>query len=233
MSEQIGHIKSLIGTDIKVAEEIIKYCNQIKKNTKILDAKTYVLEKIDKTYDIPIIEKYLDKITNLEYEGNGDNSYDCHHEVVVNISCKINDMFVELKYGIVEDDTYYFIIEIDNEKIIYDESWVHEYCMVKKDSNITNFNLEHYYQLESFAEIYAFNGYIERIIYETDFDVANYIDYIENENKKGVIDLKTFVDICKIKCPDVNPIQMFDVIMLFLIHCVINLDDAYSYRKRE
>jgi len=238
MSDKISHIKSLIGTDSKVVEEIIKHCNQIKQNTKILDAKTYVLDKIDKTYDLPIIEQYLDKITNLQSKGNSDNSYDCHHEVTVDISFTINNMFVKLKCGIVEDDTYYFIIEIDDEKIILDESWAHEYCMVNKDNNITNFNLEHYYQLESFAQTYAYNGYIEHIIYETDFDVANYNDfdetkYLENENEKGVIDLKNFVNICKIKCPDVNPIQLFDVIMLFMIHCVINLDDAYSYRKRE
>ena len=39
------------------------------------------------------------------------------------------------------------------------------------------------------------------------------------ENEKGVIDLKLFVEVCKTHFPDVNPIEMFDMIMLCLIYC--------------
>ena len=55
---------------------------------------------------------------------------------------------------------------------------------------------------------------------ETHFDEKNYIDYDESkEDKKGVIDLKLFVEVCKNKFSDVNPIEMFDMIMLCLIYC--------------
>ena len=96
MTDKISHIKSLIGTDNEVVKEILKYCNQIKKNAKILDAKNYVLEKIDKTYDIPIIKQYLDKITNVKCTSNWGNSRECHHEITADISCKINNVLVEL-----------------------------------------------------------------------------------------------------------------------------------------
>lgn len=52
---QINEIKELIGTDSNIAEEIIKYCQKIKNKSKSLNMKSYVLEKIDKTYDINII----------------------------------------------------------------------------------------------------------------------------------------------------------------------------------
>lgn len=52
------------------------------------------------------------------------------------------------------------------------------------------------------------------------FNEKNYIDYDEDkEGEKGIIDLKLFVEVCKTNFPNVNPIEMFDMIILGLIYC--------------
>lgn len=228
MSDNINQIKTLIGTNPKIAEEIAKYCEKIKTNNKILNMKPYVLEKIDKTYDINIIEQYLDKIIELKHKVR-DNTKDCHHEIKIHSSFKINDVLVDLKCEINEDTDTYFIINIDEETIINDEVWGMDYCMIKKDIYINNFNLKHYYKLDDMSQKCAYNGSVDEekedkknpIDYsETSFNEIDYIDYDENlEDEKGVIDLKLFVEVCKNKFPDVNPIEMFDMIMLCLIYC--------------
>ena len=59
-------------------------------------------------------------------------------------------------------------------------------------------------------------NYYEQI----NFDKTEYIDYDEKEkDSSSVLDLQVFVEICKKDFPDINPIQMFDVIMLCLIYC--------------
>lgn len=129
--DKLAQIKALIGTDAKVAEEITKYCRQIKANIKILNLKSYVLERIYKKYDMNIIEEYLDKITDLKYKYL-DNTRDVNHEIKVYSSFKINDILVELIWEMNEDREQYFTIKIDGKPIICDESWGYDYCMVKK-----------------------------------------------------------------------------------------------------
>lgn len=47
--DKLAQIKSLIANDAKVADKVIKYCNQVKNNSKVLNMKSYVLKKLDKT----------------------------------------------------------------------------------------------------------------------------------------------------------------------------------------
>jgi hypothetical protein len=101
--------------------------------------------------------------------------------------------------------------------------------MIKKDKDISNFNLKYYNKLDNLSQICAQYGFVNeekedkknpKDYYETPFDEKDYIDYDENiEDEKGIIDLKLFVDICKNKFPEIDPIEMFDVIMLCLIYC--------------
>ena len=233
MDEQISNIESLIGTDDEVAEEIIKYCQQVKTKSKILNMKSYVLENLDKIYDLPIIEQYLDKITELKHKVL-DNVLEFGGEltraIIVDLSFKINKVFVKLECENVEysDDFKSKIrIRINGKTImsVYtDEVWENCYYMIKKDSNITNFNLEHYNKLHKLSECCSSYGSIDKDYYEQiDFDETEYIDYDEKDYKKkdtcSVLDLKVFVEVCKKDFPDVNPIQLFDVIMLCLIYC--------------
>ena len=214
---QVIYIQNLIGTNVRVAEEIAKYCQQVKTNSKFLNMKSYVLEKIDKTYNLNILKQYLDKITVLKHKVC-DNTKDVHHKIKVYSSFEINNVLVDFKCHVNEDTEEYFTIEIDGETIVNDEFFGYEYCMVKKDSDITNFNLKHYHTLDNLSNNCALN---ECIIEddETRFDEKDYIDYDKNkENEKGIIDLKLFVEVCKKKFPDVNPIEMFDMIMLCLIY---------------
>ena len=53
--DKLEQIKSLIGNDATVADEVIKYCRQIKTNSKVLNMKSYVLEMLDKTYNRHIL----------------------------------------------------------------------------------------------------------------------------------------------------------------------------------
>jgi len=220
---QIG---TLIGTDNKIADEIIEYCQQVKTNNKILNMKSYVLTKLeDKTYNINkninILEKYLTTLTKLKHKIRN-LTEDCHHRVIINSSFKMNDILIELECEINEDTDSIFIIKFDGKTIIYDENWGFDYSMIKKDSEITNFNLKNYYKLDQISHSCALYGsYCINDDYdETDFDEKNYVDYNTfQENQKGVIDLKLFVEICKNKFADAHPIEMFDVIMLCLIYC--------------
>lgn len=222
--DKLAQIKALIGTDAKVAEEITKYCRQIKANCKILNMKSYVLERLDKKYDMNIIEEYLDKITDLKHKVR-DNTKVVIHDITVNSSFKINDVLVELQCRLNEDTENYFTIEIHGGIIVNDEMWGNNYCMVKKDSNITNFNLEHFNKLDILSQTCAQNGSVNedsktKNYYDEPFDEKNYFDYDENdEEERGIIDLKLFVEVCKNNFPDVNPIEMFDMIMLCLIYC--------------
>ena len=227
-SNQINKIKELIGSDSNIAEEIIKYCQKIKNKSKSLIMKSYVLEKIDKTSDINIIEQYLDKITELKHKVR-DNTKDCYHDIKIHTSLKINEVLVDFKCEMDEDHEDNFIIKIDGKTIIVDEAWGMDYCMIKQDNNINNFNLKYYHKLDVLSQTCAQYGWVNeekedknnpKDYYETPFDGKDYIDYDENiEDEKGVIDLKLFVDICKNNFPDVNPIEMFDMIMLCLIYC--------------
>lgn len=225
---QINEIKKLIGSDSTIAEEIIKYCQKIKNKSKILNIKSYVLEKIDKTYDINTIEQYLDKITELKHKVR-DNTKDCYHDIKIHTSLKINEVLVDFKCEMDEDHEDNFIINIDGKTIIVDEMWGNDYCMIKKDKDISNFNLKHYNKLDKLSQTCANYGWVDeekedkinpKDYYETSFDEKDYIDYDENiEDEKGVINLELFVEVCKNKFPDVNPIEMFDMIMLCLIYC--------------
>ena len=225
---QINEIKKLIGTDSNIAEEIIKYCQKIKNQSKILIMKSYVLEKIDKTYDINTIEQYLDKITELKHKVR-DNTKDCYHDIKIHTSLKINEVLVDFKCEMDEDHEDNFIIKIDGKTIIVDEAWGMDYCMIKKDQDISKFNLKHYHKLDVLSQTCAQYGWVDeekedkkKSEYKDyiDYDEKDYIDYDENiEDEKGVIELKLFVDICKNKFPEINPVQMFDIIMLCLIYC--------------
>ena len=232
MSEKISHIVSLIGTDDEVVEEIIKYCQQVKTKSKILNMKSYVLEKLDKTYSMPIIEQYLDKITELKHEVS-DNVTEFRSHLIKNITVKscfrIDKVFVKLECENLEYGDHFenkIIIKINGKTImsVYtEEVWENCYYMIKKDSNITNFNLEHYNKLHklseyclSYGDWCTYKDYNEQI----DFDEKKYIDYDEKEKDTcSVLDLKVFVEVCKKDFPDVNPIQMFDVIMVCLTYC--------------
>ena len=107
--------------------------------------------------------------------------------------------------------------------------WGNDYCMIKQDIDINNFNLKHYHKLDKLSQTCAQYGWVDeekedkknpKDYYETPFDEKDYIDYDENlEDEKGVINLELFVEVCKNKFPDVNPIEMFDMIMLCLIYC--------------
>jgi len=222
--DKLEQIKSLIGNDATVADEVIKYCRQIKTNSKVLNMKTYVLEKLDKTYNMNILEQYLDKITDLKHKVR-DNTKDCHHDITVNSSFKINNVLVDLQCRLNEDTENYFTIEIDGGIIVNDEMWGNDYCMVKKDNNITNFNLKYYHKLDNLSQFCVYNGFVNEDsninnYYNEPFDEKNYFDYNENdEEERGIIDLKLFVEVCKNNFPDVNPIEMFDMIMLCLIYC--------------
>ena len=222
---QINEIKKLIGSDSNVAEEIIKYCQKIKNKSKILNMKSYFLEKIDKTYDINAIDQYLDKITELKHKVY-DNTKDCYHDIKIHTSLKINEVLVDFKCEKNEEHEDKFIINIDGETIINNEVWGKDYCMIKKDNNKSKFNLKHYHKLDKLSQICANYGWVDEdkkdyIDYDENIeDEKDYIYYDENiEDEKGVIDLKLFVDICKNKFPDINPIEMFDIIMLCLIYC--------------
>lgn len=226
-NNQINKIKELIGSDSNIAEEIIKYCQKIKKN-KSQHMKSYVLKNIDKTSDINIIEQYLDKITEIKHKVF-DNTEDCYHDIKIHTSFKINEILVEFKCEIDEDHEDNFIIKIDEKPIIIDEMWIMDYCMIKKDNNINNFNLQYYCKLDKLSQTCAQYGFVNeekedkknpKDYYEKLFDEKNYIDYDKNlEDEKGVIDLELFVDVCNNKFPDINPIVMFDMIMLCLIYC--------------
>ena len=225
---QINEIKKLIGSDSNIAEEIIKYCQKIKNKSKNLIMKSYVLEKINKTSDINIIEQYLDKITELKHKVR-DNTKDCYHDIKIHTSLKINEVLVDFKCEMNEDHEDNFIIKIDGETIIVDEAWGNDYCMIKQDIDISKFNLKHYHKLDKLSQTCANYGCVDeekedkkksKNCNEPYFDEKDYIDYDENiEDEKGIIDLKLFVEICKNKFPDVNPIEMFDMIMLCLIYC--------------
>jgi len=225
---EINQIKKLIGSDSNIEEEIIKYCQKIKNKSKILIMKSYVLEKIDKTYDINTIDQYLDKITELKHKVR-DNTKDCYHDIKIHTSLKINEVLIDFKCEMDEDHENNFIINIDGKTIINDEEWGNDYCMIKKDKDISNFNLKHYNKLDKLSQTCAQYGWVDeekedkknpKDYYETPFDEKDYIDYDENiEDEKGVIDLKLFVDICKNKFNDINPIEIFDIIMLCLIYC--------------
>jgi hypothetical protein len=227
-SNQINKIKELIGSDSNIAEEIIKYCQKIKNKSKSLIMKSYVLEKIDKTYDINIIDQYLDKITELKHKVR-DNTKDCYHDIKIHTSLKINEVLVDFKCEMNEDHEDNFIIEIDGKTIIVDEAWGNDYCMIKQDIDISKFNLKHYHKLDELSQTCAQYGFVNeekedkknpKDYNETLFDGKDYIDYDENiEDEKGVIDLKLFVEVCKNNFPDINPIEMFDIIMLCLIYC--------------
>ena len=219
---KINEIKKLIGTDVKIVEEIGKYCEYITKKNKIRNMKSYVLKKIDKTYDMSIIDKYLDDITNLKHHVI-DNSKDCHHEIKILSKFKINGVFVDFKCNCIEDDCHSFVLKIDKKNIIIDEYYSDDYCMIKKDDNKTNFNLLYYYRLDYMTQICSHYGVVKEETEEYIDMNLNEKDNIEyNEEKqyeKGVIDLKLFVDVCKNKFPDTNPVHMFDTIMLCLIYC--------------
>ena len=228
MSDKINQIKALIGSDSNIAEEIIKYCQKLKNKSKILNMKSYILGKINKTYNINIIEQYLDKITEIKHKVR-DNTKDCYHDIKIHTSFKINEILVDFKCEMDEDHEDNFIINIDGKTIIVDEIWGNDYCMIKKDNDIRNFNLQYYHKLDKLSLTCAQYGWVDeekedkknpQDYYETPFDEKDYIDYDENlEDEKGVIDLELFVDVCKNKFPDVNPIEMFDMIMLCLIYC--------------
>jgi antitoxin component YwqK of YwqJK toxin-antitoxin module len=114
-SNQIDKIKELIGSDSNIAEEIIKYCQKIKNKSKSLIMKSYVLEKIDKTYDINIIEQYLDKIAELKHKVR-DNTKDCYHDIKIHTSLKINEVLVDFKCEMNDDHEDNFIIKIDGKR---------------------------------------------------------------------------------------------------------------------
>jgi len=222
---QINKIKELIGSDSNIVKEIGKYCEHIKNKSKIQNMKLYVLKKIDKTYDMNIIDKYLDNITDLKHKVR-DNTKDCYHDIKIHTSFKINEILVDFKCQMDEDHENNFIINIDRKTIIDDEAWGMDYCMLKKDNDIINFNLKLYHKLDNMSQTCAQYGWVDekkedkKNNYETPFDEKDYIDYDENiEDEKGVIDLKLFVDVCKDKFPDAHPVHMFDVIMLCLIYC--------------
>ena len=204
----------------------IKYCQKIKNKSKILDIKSYVLEKIDKTYktyNMNIIEQYLDKITDLKHKVK-DNTKDCHHKIKINSSFKINGILVDFKCEINEDREEYFIITIDGKTIINDEYFGYDYCIIKQDKNIINFNLKHYHKLDELSQICTKYGFVNEEKEDNDekdyFDEKDYIVYDKNlEYEKGVIDLELFVEICKNKFPDINPNEIFDMVMLCLIYC--------------
>jgi len=224
MSDKINKIKELIGTDSKVAEEISKYCQKIKTKYKIINMKKYVQENLDKTNDTSIIEQYLDKITELHHKVTN-NTKDCHHEVKICFKFEINGVLIDFNSELNEDHEKYLIINIDENPIVNDYGFIHEYCMIKNDDKITNFNLKKYYKLTEMSEVCVFNSYInfdsfEKNYDEEDFNEKNYIKYDKKQElKKGIIDFKLFVDLCKDKFPEANPTQMFDVIMLCLIYC--------------
>jgi hypothetical protein len=108
---QINEIKKLIGSDSNIAKEIIKYCQKIKNKSKILNMKSYVLEKVDKTYDINTIDQYLDKITELKHKVR-DNTKDCYHDIKIHRSLKINEVLVDCKCEMNEDNENNFIMKI-------------------------------------------------------------------------------------------------------------------------
>jgi hypothetical protein len=101
--------------------------------------------------------------------------------------------------------------------------------MIKQDKNIINFNLKHYHKLNELSQICTKYGFVNeekednkkyKKCNETYIDEKDYIDYDKNfEDEKGVIDLELFVEICKNKFPNNNPIEIFDMIMLCLIYC--------------
>jgi len=157
---QINEIKKLIGSDSNIAEEIIKYCKKIKNKSKILNIKSYVLEKIDKTYDINTIDQYLDKITELKHKVR-DNTKDCYHDIKIHTILKINEVLVDFKCEMDEDHEDNFIINIDGKTIIVDEMWGNDYCMIKQDKDISNFNLKHYNKLDKLSQTCAQYGWVD------------------------------------------------------------------------
>lgn len=156
-----------------------------------------------------------------------DNTKDCHHKKEINSSFKIDGILVDFKCKINEDHEEYFIITIDGKTIINDEYFGYDYCMIKRDKNIINFNLKHYHKLDELSQIctkYGFvneeKDYIDEKEDNEENEEKDYIYYDKNlEDEKGVIDLELFVEICKNKFPNNNPIEFFDMIMLCLIYC--------------
>jgi len=156
---QINKIKELIGSDSNIVKEIGKYCEHIKNKSKIQNMKSYVLKKIDKTYDTHIIDKYLDNITNLKHKVR-DNTKDCYHDIKIHTSFKINEILIDFKCQMDEDHENNFIINIDGKTIIDDEEWGMDYPILKKDNDITNFNLQHYHKLDVLTHTCAQYGWV-------------------------------------------------------------------------
>ena len=158
-----------------------------------------------------------------------DNTKDCHHKKEINSSFKIDGILVDFKCKINEGHEEYFIITIDGKTIINDEYFGYDYCMIKRDKNIINFNLKHYHKLDELSQICTKYGFVNeekedkkksKKDNETYFDEKDYIVYDKNlEDEIGVINLELFVEICKNKFPDINPNEIFDMIMLCLIYC--------------
>ena len=81
-----------------------------------------------------------------------------------------------------EDHEDNFIIKIDGKTIINDEEWGMDYCMIKKDKDISNFNLKHYHKLDVLSQTCTQYGFVnEEKEDKKKSEYKNYIDYDEKD----------------------------------------------------